>query len=57
MSLPAVESRGGERPDWAKTRPGRELPQRGAEVPDDECEDAAPLPVPCPGRVPGCGGD
>jgi hypothetical protein len=58
MSLPAVESRGGEHPDWANARPGQELPQLARpETHDDECEDVAPLPAPCPGRVPGCGGD
>jgi hypothetical protein len=35
MKQPAVESRGGEHPDWARTRPGEELPQ----LPDPELHD------------------
>jgi hypothetical protein len=57
VKQPAVESRGGEHPDWANARPGEALPQLPvAENHDDDCGDTAPLESPCPDSVPGCGG-
>jgi hypothetical protein len=66
----AVESRGGELPDWAGVMPGRALADLAAPpaphreppplVPADCCDgpdlDAAPLRAPCPQGIPGCGG-
>jgi len=38
---PATETRGGEKPDWAKAKPGQALPER---------EDQKPEPASQPGR-------
>lgn len=65
----AVESRGGELPDWRGVMPGRALtdlaappaPRRESAFPvRDDCGEvgpgAAPLRQPCPQDLPGCGG-
>jgi hypothetical protein len=69
--LPAEERRGGTDPDWDRTRPGEELPDKEAPelwdppqdprfaLDDDDCgvddRDAVPLYHSC--GLPGCGGD
>jgi len=67
----AVESRGGELPDWTGVMPGRALADLAAPPPPrreaaplarGDCCDGqdlavAPLRQPCPQGQPGCGGD
>jgi hypothetical protein len=54
VKQPATESRGGEHPDWAKAKPGEELPQLPvADNHDDDCGDTARLGIPGPDSIPG----
>lgn len=53
MTQPAEESRGGEHPDWANTKPGKELPRLpGPELHDPPAQVPDRAPDQCDG---GCG--